>query len=72
VRAVGIVGEVSVKRVHWYRVGAEGFYGCGNGCRKTVAGSEGFLEGEIFQGCCEKNDVKIFVRKRWDFFPVPG
>jgi hypothetical protein len=35
VRAVGIVGKVSVKRVHWYRVGADGFYGCGNGCRKT-------------------------------------
>ena len=30
VRAVGIVREVSVKRGHWYRVGAAGLYGCGN------------------------------------------
>jgi hypothetical protein len=46
VRAVGIVREVSVKRGHWYRVGADRFYGCGNGCRKMFAGSEGFLECE--------------------------
>jgi hypothetical protein len=44
VGAVGIVGEVSVKCVHWYRVGAGRFYGCGNGCRKMFVYSEGFCE----------------------------
>jgi hypothetical protein len=29
VRAVAVVREVGVEVVHWDRVGADGFYGCG-------------------------------------------